>query len=64
MPHFYESPENGDGVYDDEPLSGGCEPDEYCYLHHVHTHDLDETYDLVYEWRRVVDEPEFFNLTR
>ncbi|XP_055312583.1 maltase A1-like [Sitodiplosis mosellana] len=66
VPHLYESEENADGVYDDEPLSGAdrCEPDEYCYLNHIHTHDLNETFDLVYEWRRVLDEDEFSNQTR
>lgn len=64
VPHIYETKENADGVYDDEPLSGGCEPDEYCYLNHTQTRDLDETFDLVYEWRRVIDEPEFANQTR
>ncbi|XP_031624579.1 probable maltase [Contarinia nasturtii] len=65
VPHFFESKENADGVYDDEPLSGGsCEPDEYCSLNHTNTYDLDETFDLVYEFRAVLDEPEFSNPTR
>lgn len=64
VPHFYESKENADGVLDDEPLSGGCEPEEYCYLNHIYTTDLNETFDLVYEFRSVVDETEFSNQTR
>lgn len=64
VPHLYETKENADGVYDDEPLSGDCEPGEYCYLDHIHTHDQNETFDLVYEWRAVLDEEEFLKHPR
>lgn len=39
----------------DEPLSGYCKPAEYCYLDHIHTKDLDATFDQVYEWRDYLD---------
>lgn len=60
VPHLFEAKENADGSYDDEPLSGQC-TDEigYCYLNHTKTFDQDESFDLVYQWRRVIDEPEF-----
>lgn len=64
VPHLYETKENANGVYDDEPVSGSCQPNEYCYLDHIHTHDKEETFGLVYEWRRVLDEAEFADQTR
>lgn len=45
------------GTYDDEPLSGVCDdPDAWCHLNHIYTQDLDETYDMIYQWREVTDE--------
>lgn len=46
VPYLFESKENADGLYNDEPLSGDCEddPDDYCRLKHTETQDLDETY--------------------
>lgn len=66
VPHLYESKENAEGYYDDEPLSGYCQedPNEYCHLNHIHTHDLEETFGLIYQWRAVMDESEFINSTR
>ncbi|XP_055635840.1 alpha-glucosidase-like [Toxorhynchites rutilus septentrionalis] len=40
----------------DEPLSGYGKPGEYDYLDHIHTKDLDEVYDVVYQWRDLLDE--------
>lgn len=64
IPHLFESKENSNGVYDDEPLTGWCQPHEYCYLDHIHTHDVEDTFPLVYDWRSVIDEAEFVNTTR
>lgn len=45
------------GRYDDEPLSGDCDdPQSHCYLKHIYTAHLDETYDMIYQWRAVTDE--------
>lgn len=40
----------------DEPLTGSSDPNDYGYTHHIYTKDLDETYDMVKEWRRFLDE--------
>ncbi|XP_075970895.1 maltase A1-like [Anticarsia gemmatalis] len=49
---------NGTDGYPDEPLSGaaGYGPDDYEYLNHIYTKDRNETYDVVYDWRAVLDE--------
>ncbi|XP_013201068.2 maltase 2 [Amyelois transitella] len=46
------------GAYPDEPPSGaeGATPDDYEYLSHIYTRDLDETYYVVYDWRDLLDE--------
>lgn len=28
---------------------------DYCYLKHIYTNDLNETYDMVYEWRELLE---------
>ncbi|XP_023936884.2 maltase A1-like isoform X2 [Bicyclus anynana] len=56
---LYEAdPRNFSGLYPDEPLSGaeGAVPDDYEYLQHIYTENLFETYDVVYDWRDVLDE--------
>lgn len=65
MPFLFEAKENSDGTYPDEPLSGKC-TDEMgnCYLNHTKTFDQDETFELVYQWRKVMDEPEFANVKK
>lgn len=46
-----------DGSYPDEPVSGMCsDPTATCYLNHVHTKDLPETFDLVYSWRELLNQ--------
>lgn len=65
VPHIFEVDKNGDGYYDDKPKSGDCDdPDAFCYLDHSKTMHLQETYELIYDWRSVIDEPEFSNLSR
>ncbi|KAJ2937860.1 hypothetical protein O0L34_g18681 [Tuta absoluta] len=57
--HMYEvDPKDFGGKYPDEPRSGlpGLDPDDYDYLSHIYTRDLDETYDVVYDWRDVLTE--------
>lgn len=40
----------------DEPVSGYTnDPYNYAYTHHIYTKDLDEMYDMVYQWRELVD---------
>ncbi|XP_058118259.1 probable maltase [Anopheles ziemanni] len=56
VPYLFESlPVNG--VYPDEVKSGTTDdPDNPNYLIHTYTQNLDETFDMVYQWRAVVDE--------
>lgn len=40
----------------DEPLTGyTTDPNSYAYTHHHYTKDLDEMYDMVYQWRELTD---------
>ncbi|XP_055681586.1 alpha-glucosidase-like [Lutzomyia longipalpis] len=48
--HMFENPS-----LEDEPVSGWGDPGTYPYLDHIHTKDLLETYSVVEEFRRVVD---------
>lgn len=40
------------------------DPDAYCRLKHTKTMDLDETFDMIYQFREVADEEEFRDHTR
>ncbi|VVD04051.1 unnamed protein product [Leptidea sinapis] len=56
---LYEvDPNDYGGVYPDEPLSGisDTDPDDYEYYDHIFTQDLAETYEVVFDWREVLDE--------
>ncbi|CAB3243406.1 unnamed protein product [Arctia plantaginis] len=55
---FEVDPADFKGFYPDEPLSGvaGATPDDYEYLNHIYTRDLDELYNVIYDWRAVLDE--------
>lgn len=57
VPYLFEVEVNSNGLYDDEPLSGQCtdDKDAHCYLKHPKTSDLDETVDMIYQWREVTD---------
>ncbi|XP_044726881.1 maltase A3-like [Chrysoperla carnea] len=45
-----------DEALPDEPLSGNCSPDDYCYLNHIYTEDQPLNYDMVVQWRDVLKE--------
>lgn len=55
IPYIYEY-QNDDGTFPDEPESGECD-DVYgtCYLSHIYTKDQPDTYNLVYDWRDLLD---------
>jgi len=45
-------------IYQDEPLSGNPEvldPNEYQYLNHTLTTDQPEIFEVLLEWRHVLD---------
>lgn len=58
VPHFYEISIDKNGNYPDEPLSGQCtnDPTNDCYLNHIYTKHLNETFELVYKWRNQMDQ--------
>ncbi|XP_063232110.1 maltase A1-like [Bacillus rossius redtenbacheri] len=53
IPHLFE-----DTRFLDEPLTHtpGLQPTDYDYTEHVFTQNLPETYDMVHQFRRVLDE--------
>lgn len=56
VPYLFES-EMVNGAYPDEPKSGTTDdPDNAAYLEHPYTQNLDETFEMVYQWREVLDE--------
>lgn len=59
LPYLVEaSKELNGGKYPDDPLSGaaGFGPDELGYTVPIYSKDLDETYDIVYDWRTLLDD--------
>nr|XP_019540003.2 probable maltase [Aedes albopictus] len=56
VPYIFESAEY-DGRYRDEPESRASnDPENAAYLTHTQTMDQPETYDMIYQWRAVLDE--------
>lgn len=56
VPYLYEVEADINGDYPDEPISGECDdPDSSCYLSHIYTQNIDETFDMAYQWREVLD---------
>ncbi|XP_065079515.1 probable maltase [Ochlerotatus camptorhynchus] len=56
VPYLFESAES-EGRYRDEPLSRTTDDSENpAYLVHSQTMDQPETYDMIYQWRAVLDE--------
>lgn len=54
IPHLLEAED-----LRDEPLTGATnDPNDYGYTHHIYTNGLHETYEMVHQWRGVVDEYE------
>lgn len=49
---------NPNGSFPDEPRSydPNCERNEDCYLKHIYVMDQDPTYDMAYQWRKLVDD--------
>ncbi|XP_050080381.1 maltase A1-like [Anopheles maculipalpis] len=57
VPTLFEVAPDGNGNYPDEPLSGNTDdPEDPGYLVHIYTQDQNETLDMVYQWRAVMDE--------
>lgn len=58
VPFMFEVKPDFRGNYPNEPLTGeSCpNPDDYCYTQHIYTNDQDETYDMIFQWRSLMDE--------
>lgn len=57
VPTLFEVAPDRRGNLPDEPKSGNCnDPVDFCYLKHIYTNDLDETFDMVYQWRETLDQ--------
>lgn len=58
VPFIFEVKADRRGNYPDEPLTGdSCtNPDDYCYTQHIYTQDQPETFDMIYQWRALMDE--------
>ncbi|XP_053963772.1 maltase A3 [Anastrepha ludens] len=57
VPFAFEIAPDAKGDWPDEPRNDWViDPDDYNYVKHIYTVDQPETIDLVYEWRRVLDE--------
>ncbi|XP_034651349.1 maltase A3 isoform X5 [Drosophila subobscura] len=53
----FESLPDANGRYPDEPLSGTTDdPDNEAYLKHIHTQDLRETVEMVFQWKTLLDD--------
>lgn len=57
IPALFEKVE-ADGSFLDEPRSYNldCDAHDHCYLQNIYTEDQPETYDMVYQWRKLVDD--------
>lgn len=54
--HLFEVKANETGELPDEPRSNKCsKPESYCYLDHIHTVHHAETFEIVYKWRKLMD---------
>ena len=58
VPYLFEVKQDQNGNYPDEPLTGSScpNPDDYCHTEHIFTRDREETFDMIFQWRSVVDE--------
>uniref|UniRef100_A0A0K8VXQ9 alpha-glucosidase n=1 Tax=Bactrocera latifrons TaxID=174628 RepID=A0A0K8VXQ9_BACLA len=57
VPWCFEVLPDETGRYPDEPKSGYTDdPDDSSYLLHIYTQDLPETVDMVYQWRKLLDD--------
>ncbi|XP_073812672.1 maltase A3-like [Musca autumnalis] len=58
VPWMFEVLPDENGRYPDEPLSGlySDDPLNFDYLSHIYTQDQPETIDMVYQWRKLLDD--------
>ncbi|XP_055379938.1 maltase A2-like [Condylostylus longicornis] len=51
VPHIFEHKD-----FLDEPVISNVDPEEYASLNHTYTYDQNETFEIIYEWRKVLDD--------
>lgn len=57
VPFLFEVQPDENGNYPNEPQSGTTnDPNDWNFLNHIYTTDQNETVDMVYQWRAVLDE--------
>ncbi|XP_055852277.1 maltase A3-like isoform X2 [Episyrphus balteatus] len=57
VPNVFESAPDANGNYPDEPRNSSVDdPEAYNYVQHIYTSDQPETVQLVYEWRKLLDD--------
>lgn len=57
VPHMFEVPADSTGRYPDEPLSGDTDdPLDYGHLKHIYTQSRNETFDMIYQWRELLNQ--------
>lgn len=58
VPYMFEVKPDARGNYPDEPLTGdSCpNPDDYCYTKHIYTQDQPETFDMIFQWRALMND--------
>uniref|UniRef100_A0A3F2YX63 alpha-glucosidase n=1 Tax=Anopheles farauti TaxID=69004 RepID=A0A3F2YX63_9DIPT len=56
VPYLFESTVVNEAYPDEEKSGETDDPDNPAYLVHTHTQNLDETFDMMYQWRKVVDD--------
>lgn len=56
IPNLFEVEPDARGNLPDEPKSGKCsDPKDFCYLNHIYTNNLNESFDMVYHWREFLE---------
>lgn len=57
VPHIFEIAADSNKNYPNEPRNNWVtDPDDYGYLEHIYTTNQPETVQLVYEWRKILDD--------
>jgi alpha-glucosidase len=63
VPYLFEVKADDRGNFRDEPLTGPRDGEEdctikdnYCYTQHIYTQDQPETFDMIYQWRELIDD--------
>lgn len=60
--NLFETEMSSQEMYPDEPKSGICTDEAaHCYLNHIHTENLDESIEMVYQWRDIMDQYQYLN---